>query len=364
MTASHHLPLESAVASGSSAVIDPVRAYRRAIHRRTMFTLVLLALIAASLLLDIATGPAGLSLHDLLRTLFHADAVPPAMRVVVWQFRLPTALMALLVGMCLGLGGGEMQTVLDNPLASPYTLGISAAAAFGAALAITFNWHFPLLPAGMTISASACVSALLSVLVLERVAQWRGGSTMGVILFGIALVYAFQALIMLLQFVASEEALQGIVFWTMGSLARANWTTVTILALAFVLVAPFALRDAWRLTAVRLGEDRAASFGIDMRQLRLISLLRISVLAALSVSFVGTIGFVGLVAPHIARLLLGEDHRYYLPGSAMAGALIISLASVASKSILPGVLIPVGIVTSLVGIPLFLAIVVRRLRQD
>ncbi|OWY29250.1 FecCD family ABC transporter permease [Herbaspirillum robiniae] len=355
---------EEGAAASPQTVADPVRAYRRSMRRRMAFTLVLLALIAASLLLDIATGPAGLSLHDLFATLLHAEGAAPGMRVVVWEFRLPTALMALLVGMCLGLGGGEMQTVLDNPLASPYTLGISAAAAFGAALAITFNWRFPALPAGMTVSACACAAALLSVLVLERVARWRGGSTLGVILFGIALVYSFQALIMLLQFVASEEALQGIVFWTMGSLARASWTTVAILAVAFILVAPFSLRDAWQLTAVRLGEERAASFGIDMARLRLVSLLRISALAALSVSFVGTIGFVGLVAPHIARLLLGEDHRYYLPGSAMAGALIISLASVASKTILPGVLIPVGIVTSLVGIPLFLAIVLRRLRRE
>ncbi|MDR6397571.1 FecCD family ABC transporter permease [Herbaspirillum seropedicae] len=344
--------------------VDPVRAYRRSMRRRLLFTVALLVLIIGAVVLDIATGPAGIALQDLLATLLHADAAPAGLRVVVWEFRLPTAVMALLVGMCLGLGGGEMQTVLDNPLASPYTLGISAAAAFGAALAITFNWRFPALPAGMTVSACACAAALASVLVLERVARWRGGSTLGVILFGIALVYSFQALVMLLQFVASEEALQGIVFWTMGSLARASWTTVAILGLAFALVAPFSLRDAWKLTALRLGEERAASFGIDMPRLRMLSLLRISVLAALSVSFVGTIGFVGLVAPHIARLLLGEDHRYYLPGSAMAGGLIISLASVASKTLLPGVLIPVGIVTSLVGIPLFLIIVLRRLRRE
>lgn len=345
-------------------VNDPVAAYRRTMRRRVLFTLLLLALIAGSLLLDISTGPAGLPMRELIATLFNPDAAAAGTRVVVWQFRLPTALMAILVGMCLGLGGGEMQTVLDNPLASPFTLGISAAAAFGAALAITFNWHLPMLPSGSTVSVCACLSALLSVLILERVARWRGGSTLGVILFGIAMVYSFQALIMLLQFVATEEALQGIVFWTMGSLARANWWTVGILAIALLVVAPFSMRDAWRLTAVRLGEERAASFGIDMRRLRLISLLRISALAALSVSFVGTIGFVGLVAPHIARMLLGEDHRFYLPGSAMAGALIISLASVASKSILPGALIPVGIVTSLVGIPLFLAIVIRRLRHE
>jgi hypothetical protein len=119
------------------------------------------------------------------------------------------------------------------------------------------------------------------------------------------------------------------------------------------------MRKAWTLTALRLGEDRAASFGIDVRRLRLGTLLRVSVLSALAVSFVGTIGFVGLIAPHIARTVFGEDHRFYLPGSMLIGALMLSLASIASKIIVPGVLIPVGIVTALVGIPLFLGIVVR-----
>ncbi|CAB3818358.1 FecCD family ABC transporter permease [Achromobacter animicus] len=353
----------AAASPATSVPDDPIAAYRRAVRKRLLLTVVLVLAIVASLLADIASGPASLSLPDLLHTLLHPEVSDTGTRVIVWQFRLPYALMALLVGVALGLGGAEMQTMLDNPLASPYTLGVSAAAAFGASLAITLDWHLPALPAGMTVSVSAFACTLLSVLVLERVARWRGGSTLGVVLFGIALVYSFQALVMLLQFVASEEALQGIVFWTMGSLARANWTTVGVMAAALVLAIPFSMRDAWKLTAVRLGEERAASFGIDVKRLRLISLLRVSALAALAVSFVGTIGFVGLVAPHIARLLLGEDHRYYLPGSALAGALILSLASVASKTVLPGALIPVGIVTSLVGIPFFLTIVVRALKR-
>lgn len=353
----------AAASPATSVPDDPIAAYRRAVRKRLLLTVVLVLAIVASLLADIASGPASLSLPDLLHTLLHPEVSDTGTRVIVWQFRLPYALMALLVGVALGLGGAEMQTMLDNPLASPYTLGVSAAAAFGASLAITLDWHLPALPAGMTVSVSAFACTLLSVLVLERVARWRGGSTLGVVLFGIALVYSFQALVMLLQFVASEEALQGIVFWTMGSLARANWTTVGVMAAALVLAIPFSMRDAWKLTAVRLGEERAASFGIDVKRLRLVSLLRVSALAALAVSFVGTIGFVGLVAPHIARLLLGEDHRYYLPGSALAGALILSLASVASKTVLPGALIPVGIVTSLVGIPFFLTIVVRALKR-
>ena len=125
------------------------------------------------------------------------------------------------------------------------------------------------------------------------------------------------------------------------------------------LALPLALRQSWKLTALRLGEERAASFGVDVRRVRVEALARVSLLSALSVAFVGTIGFIGLVAPHIARRLFGEDHRYYLPGSA-TGATILSLASLASKNLMPGVIIPVGIVTSLVGIPFFVSVVMRR----
>jgi iron complex transport system permease protein len=203
------------------------------------------------------------------------------------------------------------------------------------------------------------VFALLSAAVLDAVARWRGMSTAGVVLMGIALVFAFHALVSLIQFIASADALQGLVFWTLGSLARANWQQIGVLAVALAVSLSLSMRNAWKLTALRLGEDRAASFGIDIRRLRLGTLLRVAVLSALAVSFVGTIGFIGLIAPHIARTLLGEDHRFYLPGSALLGALMLSLASIASKILIPGVLVPVGIVTALVGIPLFLGIVLR-----
>jgi iron complex transport system permease protein len=272
---------------------------------------------------------------------------------------MPYAVMALLVGASLGVSGAEMQTVLDNPLASPYTLGVSAAAAFGASLAIVLDLAIPGVPQGWIVSANAFVFALLSAAVLDAVARWRGMSTAGVVLMGIALVFAFHALVSLIQFIASADALQGLVFWTLGSLARANWQQIGVLAVALAVSLSLSMRNAWKLTALRLGEDRAASFGIDIRRLRLGTLLRVAVLSALAVSFVGTIGFIGLIAPHIARTLLGEDHRFYLPGSALLGALMLSLASIASKILIPGVLVPVGIVTALVGIPLFLGIVLR-----
>jgi iron complex transport system permease protein len=338
---------------------DSVHNYRRLTQRRVACLVAVTAMIACSLLFDLRSGPSGLSIAALLHTVFDPASADPATNVIVWQIRLPYAVMALVVGASLGLSGAEMQTILNNPLASPYTLGVSAAAAFGASLAIVLDIAIPGISQTWIVSANAFLFALLSALLLDTVARWRGMSTAGVVLMGIALVFAFHALVSLMQFIASADALQGLVFWTLGSLARADWTKVGVLGAALALALPMSMRNAWTLTALRLGEDRAASFGIDVRRLRLGTLLRVSVLSALAVSFVGTIGFVGLIAPHIARTVFGEDHRFYLPGSMLVGALMLSLASIASKLIIPGVLIPVGIVTALVGIPLFLGIVVR-----
>ncbi len=336
-----------------------MRAYARLTRRRVLCLAAVALLIVASLLFDLSSGPSGLPIATLLRTIFEPASADPANSVIVWQIRLPYAVMALVVGASLGISGAEMQTILNNPLASPYTLGVSAAAAFGASLAIVLDVAIPGVAQTWIVSANAFVFAFASALMLDFVARWRGMSTAGVVLMGIALVFSFHALVELMQFIASADALQGLVFWTLGSLARADWPKIGVLTAALALAVPFSMRNAWTLTALRLGEERAASFGIDVRRLRLGTLLRVSALSALAVSFVGTIGFVGLIAPHIARTLFGEDHRFYLPGSLLLGALMLSLASIASKLLIPGVLIPVGIVTALVGIPLFLGIVVR-----
>lgn len=333
--------------------------YQLVLRHRYVLMFALVLAIFASLLLDFTLGPSGLPLSTLWQTFIDPANADAGTRVIVWDIRLPYALMASVVGMALGLAGAEMQTILNNPLASPFTLGVSSAAAFGAALAIVLGIGFPGIPDQWFISANAFVFALFAALMLDGVTRWTRVASSGVVLFGIALVFTFNALVSMMQFIASEDTLQGLVFWTMGSLARASWEKLGVLLLAFAIVLPISMLSSWKLTALRLGEDRAMSFGIDVKRLRLATLLRISILSALSVAFVGPIGFIGLVAPHIARMMFGEDHRFYLPGSVLVGALVLSLASVASKNIVPGVIIPVGIVTSLVGVPFFLSIILR-----
>jgi iron complex transport system permease protein len=330
------------------------------VRRRRLLVASIAGLLLVSVLLDLVTGPAGLGFRQLAGALLGLEGAPVTDRVILWSVRLPQALTAVLVGAALALAGAEMQTILDNPLASPFTLGVSSAASFGAALAMILGAALPGLPPGWMVPANAFVFAFGSILLLQALAVRRGAGPDRLILFGIAMVFTFNALAALVQFVASERALQQFVFWTMGSISRTGWPEVAALALALLVAFPAAFSVRWQLTALRFGEDRARSFGVSVARLRFATLLRISLLAALAVAFVGTIGFVGLVGPHIARLLVGEDHRFFLPASLLTGATVMSLASLVSKVAVAGVLLPIGIVTSLVGIPIFLALVLRR----
>ena len=340
--------------------LPPVlQAYRRLVARRVLILAGLLVLCMAAFLLDLVTGPSSLTPLQVLAGVFSPDALSAPQQAIIWQVRLPYALMAVLVGAALSLAGAEMQTILNNSLASPFTLGVSSAASFGAALAVVLGVSLPFVPAEWMVPINAFVFAFGSVLLLQAMARRRSAGVETVVLLGIALVFAFNALVALVQFLSSQEALQQLVFWSMGSLSRATWNHVGVLAAVLALVLPFSWMAAGRLTSLRLGEDRARSFGVDVGRLRFLTLLRVSLLAATSVAFAGTIGFIGLVGPHMGRLLLGEDHRFLLPASVLCGALVMSLASVASKTLVPGAIMPVGIVTAIVGVPVFLFLIFR-----
>lgn len=337
----------------------------RAIAARRIGSLAVLACVLGALLVaDIATGPSSFPLPDLVAGIFRPDVLPLEQRVILWSVRLPYALMAVLVGASLGLAGAEMQTVLNNPLASPFTLGMSAAASVGASLVVISGWHLALWNENLALSLGAFGCASIATLLIVWLAWRHGATTETVVLFGIGLMFSFEALLWLLQFIADANALQQIVFWSMGSLARATWGKIALLSCVLLACAVWASIDVAALTALRAGDEQARSMGIRVERLRLVALVRISLLSATALSFVGTIGFVGLVGPHVARLIVGEEHRYYLPGAALAGAIMLAGASVLSKSLIPGVTLPIGIITALVGVPLFMVLVSRRRRLN
>ncbi|CAI8777879.1 iron complex transport system permease protein [Pseudomonas sp. IT-P12] len=331
--------------------------YRRLVVRKRLILGVLALLLLGSVLLDLALGPASYGLDEVLGALLSPDSAAPQVRVVMWDIRLPVALMAVAVGAALSLAGAQMQTILNNPLASPFTLGISAAASFGAAMGLAFGVALFPLAAHYMVPVNAFIMAMLSALLIHFLSMRRGVTAETIVLLGIALVFTFNALLALVQFFATEQAVAAVVFWTMGSLTKATWPKLGVICLVILITLPVFARRTWVLTALRLGDDKAASFGINVRSLRFQTLIMVSLLAAFPVAFVGTIGFIGLVGPHIARMLIGEDQRFFLPASLLTGALILSASSVVSKTLIPGAIFPIGVVTSLIGVPFFISLI-------
>ena len=316
------------------------------------------AIMVATMVVDILVGPSFLGVLDVVGALIlPAEAVDPTARVIVHEIRLPMTLMALVVGASLGMAGALMQTILGNPLASPYTLGFSAAAGFGAALIILTGFKLPVL-SFLTVPLAACAMGALAATLVYGFARLRGMTAEVMILAGIATLFLFQSLQSLVQYMSDPEVLQEIVFWLFGSLARSTYLTAATSGSVLVLVACLLLPDLWKLTALRLGDARAGSLGIAVPRLRVKVFALTVLLTAAAVSFVGTIGFVGLVAPHIARIFVGEDQRALLPLSAVVGAIIMSGASIVSKLISPGAVVPIGIVTAVIGVPFLFALIV------
>ncbi|MEM7693086.1 MAG: iron ABC transporter permease [Pseudomonadota bacterium] len=340
------------------------RRYRDRTARKTLFVVAVGVVLAATFIVDIMTGPSNLSFVTVVETLFNPSGADARTHLIVIDLRLPVALMALLVGAMLGVAGAEMQTILGNPLADPFTLGISSAASFGAALAITLQISVIPGVGPYLVPVNAFALAFSTALILYAFSRLRGVTSETMILVGIALLFSYNALLSLMQYGATELELAQIVFWMMGSLARATWPKVALCAVVLAVVLPWFMMRAWALTALRMGDDKAASLGVNVKRLRIEVLFGVSLLAATAVSFVGTIAFVGLVGPHIARLLVGEDQRAFLPVSALSAAIILSLASILSKTINPGVIFPIGMITALIGIPFFVSLILTVRRRN
>lgn len=314
-------------------------------------------------IIDISVGPSFLSIYDVFSAIFSPNSCDHTTRIIVWSIRLPIALMAIVVGAALGLAGALMQTILNNPLASPYTLGVSAGAGFGAALAIVLGVGVIPWAEEYLVPINAFFFAMIATLLVFFISKTKGVTTETMILTGIAVMFLFNSLLALLEYIASEQALQAIVFWLFGSLLKTTWTKLGITSLVLLLITLLLTIDVWKLTALRMGDEIAKSLGVDVKKLRLKVFIYISLLTAVAVCFVGTIGFIGLVAPHIARILVGEDQRFLIPMSLLAGAFLLSTSSIISKLIIPGSIFPIGIVTSFIGVPFFLYLILRKRKR-
>lgn len=337
------------------------RSLYRHLHRKQYLIILLLIVIcAAACVIDILTAAASpsysISTGEVLNCLLHPSQAAPTVYVIVMQMRLPISLMALAIGFALGLSGAVMQTILHNPLASPYTLGVGTAAGFGASVAIVL---------GLGTAATSGLAFAFAMLICFMI-YFMGRNHVdsgALVLSGIACLFLFQALQALLQYGASEDQNQSIVFWSFGSLQRTDWIKLAVTSAVTIACAPLLFMDAWKYTALTMGDEKAQSLGVNVSRLKIKAFFLISLMAAVSVCFTGSIGFIGLAGPHVARMIAGEDQRFYLPVSALCGAAILSAASVVSKIIRPGSVFPIGIVTSIIGVPFFFSLVFRSNRR-
>ncbi|WP_165314090.1 FecCD family ABC transporter permease [Vibrio ziniensis] len=348
----------------SDVLQQAVEAQRKSEKRRGMILTSFGVLLAASFVLDIMTGPSMIDASSVIYALLQWAGLPfqvdDSTQVIVSNLRLPIALMAIFVGGSLGMGGAEMQTLLNNSMASPYTLGMAAAAGFGAALML-YTGSLGI-DSNIAVPIGAFVFCMLSACFLFALASVRHIGSGQLILAGIALLFLFQSLLSLVQFISSPELSQQILFWLFGSLSKATWTNLAITAAVVMASLFLLLQDSWKLTALKLGEERAKSLGVNIVKLRLKTLLIVAVMTATVTSFVGIIGFIGIVSPNIAKILVGEDQRFFLPLSFLIGAFLLSTASVLSKVIVPGALFPIGIVTAIIGVPFFFWLIIARRR--
>ncbi|MCS6826641.1 MAG: iron ABC transporter permease [Caldilinea sp.] len=353
----------------SSTTTDFRSTYQRAGQGKRAILLLLSILLGAAILYAVSVGTVSISLSEILtilrRQFFSETAGQYELNhYIIWQIRLPRIAAAVITGMALAMGGVIMQAIFRNPLASPYTLGVSSGAAFGAALAIVLGtslFGVKLAQSGQTlIAVNAFLFGCLSLAFVYAVAQIKGGSTIVLLLAGVALSSLFGAGVSALSYFSNNEALRNLTVWLMGGFWGANWSALAILSPITLLALLILMFHAWELNAISSGEEVAETLGVHVKRTHLVTLVTVTLAASAAIAFSGIIGFIGLVAPHITRSFVGADNRYLIPGSALMGGLMLLAADTLARTIIAPTEVPVGIITALFGAPFFLYILVTR----
>lgn len=325
------------------------------------------AAVIVTALIGIRIGTSGATLLDILEVFWaRLSGNIPTERAdlmtynVVWELRLPRVLLAILGGAALAVAGVLFQGLLRNPLVSPYTLGIAPAAAFGASLAIVL-FGATAGSAAISLVIGALLFSFLNTALVLTLASTRQLHATTLILVGIALSQLFGALTACIQYFAEDEVLAAIVRWTWGSVNNSAWYQVLALFVLLALAFPYIRFRSSALNAIAFaGDDSAKSLGVAVSSVRLQTIAIAATLTAVTIAFTGIIGFVGLVAPHIARLVVGANHRFLIAFAAIIGALLLVVADAVGRLVISPGVIPVGIIDALVGAPIFLYLILTR----
>ncbi|AQU99639.2 MULTISPECIES: FecCD family ABC transporter permease [Desulfococcus] len=343
------------VSGMDGAVGTATRAYRLAGRRKRMLLSVLGGGILVLAFWAVTQGAYELTLDRIFRAL--TGELSPAESVVIWNIRLPRIFAAMVMGWGLAVSGLGIQSLLKNPLGSPATLGISQGAAFGAASAIVvFSSSM------MSATAFAFIGAMVATGIILLLARLKRLAPEAVILAGVALSSLFTSATMLIQYLATETELAVVVFWTFGDVARSDWRDIGIATVAVAVVTLFFMIRRWDLNALASGEETACGLGVNVDRMRLQGMAAAALVAALATAFCGVIAFVGLIAPHMARRLVGADHSLLIPFSGVLGALLLLSADTLGRVVVGSGAMPVGVVTSFLGAPMFLYLLIRGYR--
>jgi iron complex transport system permease protein len=342
--------------------------YNKYIARKWIFLFLLVLILFITILVSISIGSSGLALGDVMRALFGVG--DKGSMSIIWNIRLPRVATAVGAGIALALAGCIMQNVLRNPLASASTLGVAQGASFGAAVAIIY------FQAGVTVTsssganisitnpylvvASAFIGGIITTTLILLLARVVGVSPATMILAGVAIAAMFAGATTIIQYFSDDTKVASVVYWTFGNLGRAGWNEIGIIYLACAVSFIYFIYNRWNYNALESGSNTAKSLGVNVDSLVVISMLVATLISATAIAFVGTIGFIGLIAPHIVRRFIGNDYRFLIPCSAIMGAIIMLLADLVSRVLIMPAILPIGAITTFIGAPLFLYLILRR----
>lgn len=315
-------------------------------------------LLAVGIVLSAGSGQLPIGPAEVIGSLLRAVGVPNGwapnealIEQTLWQIRFPRVVMSLLVGALLAVAGAVMQAIFANPLAEPGVVGVSSGAAVGAATAITLGFTAF---GGFTIALCAFVGGLAATLIVYATARANGRTeSVTLILTGIAVNAFTGAALAVLMFAGNTASREQIVFWQLGSMNGSRWTEVALVAVVGAIAAAATIALARRFDLLALGDRTAAHLGVRVERLRIVAIVLVALLTGVAVAFVGIIAFVGLVVPHISRMLLGPSNRTLLPAALLGGAVVLVYADLLARTLIPSADLPIGILTSLIGGPFF-----------
>ncbi|HMB02016.1 MAG TPA: iron ABC transporter permease [Spirochaetota bacterium] len=341
--------------------------YKKYINRKKIILVSAIGLLFFLFILAVSVGAVKIPFIKTI-SLFFKNTATMQQYLIVRSIRLPRALAAVFAGAGLAAAGVVMQAILNNPLGSPFTLGLSHAAAFGAALSVMLFGSGSMQSSATDAvkitnfyltTGSAFFFCLLTALIILSMSKIKKASPQVMILAGVALGSLFTAGTMFLQYFADDTQLAAMVFWTFGDVSRASWKELYIIMGTTITLAGYFIFNSWNYNAICSGDETARSLGINVEKIRLISMMAASLLAAVIISLLGIIGFVGLICPHIVRKLIGEDHRFLIPGSIITGSILLLAADTCARTVMLPHVLPVAILTSFLGAPLFLYLIIK-----